>query len=157
MARMGIKGYDGEGGFSGVEGKFGRDPLLYQGNITGRGFNGETMRGARPRDWQTDPSDMDWNAFGNPMQDRMAPDLSGENPNYMQDSLKYIGDERYDEEDPAQLAAFYRGMADKGIGMPENRELEEEEEEEVPMAFNRERFPREDARRFERMARMREE
>ena len=100
---------------------------------------------------------MDWNAFGNPMQDRMAPDLSGENPNYMQDSLKYIGDERYDEEDPAQLAAFYRGMADKGIGMPENRELEEEEEEEVPMAFNRERFPREDARRFERMARMREE
>lgn len=94
--------------------------LLYQGNITGKGFGGETMRGAHPRAWQTDPSDTDWNMFGNPMQDRMAPDLSGENPNYIQDSRKYIGDERYDEEDPRELAAWYREMADKGLEIPQN-------------------------------------
>jgi hypothetical protein len=120
MARNGMTNQYGEWA--------GEDPrgLLYQGNITGRGYAGERMRGQHPRDWQTDPSDMDWNAFGNPMQDRMAPDLTGENPSFAQSGEQFVGDERYDEEDPAELAAFYKGLADKGIGLPENRELEED-------------------------------
>jgi hypothetical protein len=52
----------------------------------------------------------------------MAPDLSGANPNFAQSGEEYIGDERYDEEDPAELAAWYKGLAEKGIGMPENRD-----------------------------------